>query len=146
MLHDGCARCMGPLGHKAMRVGLPLFGTEISPRFCFAQEMMVVTLTDGPSAAELGREHVSLEGMSWPQRLAVLEALRVDTLLCGGFPRDRLPSASAQGLRVCVGVSGEAEDVLGAFRRNALDDVTIGRQRPRAARRRRRAANRNRGA
>jgi hypothetical protein len=130
----------------AMRIGLPLFGTEISPRFCFAREMMVVTLTDGPSAAELGRERVSLEGMSWPQRLAVLAALRIDTLLCGGFPRDLLPRANAQGLRVCVGLSGEAEDVLGAFRRNALEDVTIGRKRPHAARRRRRVANGNRGA
>jgi predicted Fe-Mo cluster-binding NifX family protein len=111
---------------EAMRVALPVFGTELSPRFCFAAEVLIVT-QDRPDGVETRpRERLVLEGLGWPDRLRRLAERRVDVLLCGGFPRIFRAQAEALGIRVEVGLGGEAERVLEAFRRNALHEVTSG--------------------
>jgi predicted Fe-Mo cluster-binding NifX family protein len=117
-----------------MRVALPLFGTELSPRFCFASEVVIVTQERLGGEETRPRERLVLEGLGWPDRLRRLAERRVDVLLCGSFPRVFLAQAEALGIRVEVGLGGEVERVLDAFRRNALDEVAIG-VRPVAGRR-----------
>ncbi len=95
-----------------MRVAIPLFGADISPRFCFAREMVVI---DRQGGDEVSRERVTLGDVSWPERFSVLTEHRVDVLLCGGFPRDFLPLAAAAGVRVIVGLAGTVEQVAKAF-------------------------------
>ena len=125
-----------------MRVALPLFGTELSPRFCFASEVLIVT-QDGENGDETQpREKLSLDGLGWPDRLERLAARHVDVLLCGGFPRVFLDRATGLGIQVEVGLGGDAERVLDAFRRNALVEVTIGGRRRRCRHGRRRQAGR----
>jgi len=112
-----------------MRVALPLFGSEISPQFCFAREMLVVAVQENagrPDGPPESRERLSLEGLAWPDRLRMLSLLRVDVLLCGGLPREFQPYAEAVGVRVIVGLGGEAERVLDAFRRGKIDEVRVG--------------------
>jgi hypothetical protein len=93
-------------------VGIPLFGTEVSPRFCFADTILVV-------AVERGTEHrrfITPLGEPWlPKRVAELATLGVKTLLCGAFNRAYLPTANRLGIQVITGVSGEAENALAAF-------------------------------
>ena len=109
-----------------MRVALPLFGTDLSPRFCFASEVLIVT-QDGRNGGETQpREKLSLDGLGWPDRLERLAARHVDVLLCGGFPRVFLDRATGLGIQVQVGLGGDAERVLDAFRRGALREVSIG--------------------
>ncbi len=105
-----------------MRVAIPTFGTDISPRFCFAQEMIVVEMN---GETELCRSNVFLGETSWPERLAILTAQHVEVLLCGGFPRQHQSVAESAGIQVVVGLAGAVEDVLAAFRRNQLDDFLV---------------------
>lgn len=111
-----------------MRVALPLFGTDLSPRFCFAAEVVIVTQARVDGVETQPRERLVLEGLGWPDRLRRLAERHVDVLLCGGFPRIFRAQAEALGIRVEVGLGGEVERVLDAFRRNALHEVTIGRR------------------
>lgn len=105
-----------------MRVAIPTFGADISPRFCFAREMLVIEVVGD---AEVGRSQVPLGDTSWPERLAILTAQRIDVLLCGGFPRDYLPLTEAAGIQVVVGLVGTVEEVLAAFRAGHVKDLVM---------------------
>jgi hypothetical protein len=95
-------------------IGIPLFGTEVSPRFCFADTILVVEVDRG---REIRRFITSL-GEPWlPRRVADLATLGVRTLLCGAFNRAYLPTANRLGIQVITGVSGESESALASFLR-----------------------------
>jgi predicted Fe-Mo cluster-binding NifX family protein len=98
-------------------IGIPLFGTEVSPRFCFAESMLVVEVEGGRET----RRFVTSLGAPWlPGRVAELASLGVRTLLCGGFNRAFLPTAERLGIQVIIGVSGDAEKALSAFLRGQI--------------------------
>jgi len=105
-----------------MRLAIPLFGDDVSPRFCFAREMLVVELENRQAIAQ---QVISLGDTAWPERLTILLAQRVEVLLCGGFPRRYLPVANSAGIRVVVGLRGTAAQVLEAYCGDNLDDVLV---------------------
>jgi hypothetical protein len=93
-------------------IAIALFGDEVSPRFCFAEHVLVVCLANG---REVRRQVLSL-GEPWlPGRLAQLAAMGVRTLLCGAFNRAFRPNAERLGIRVITGISGKAEDALASY-------------------------------
>jgi len=99
------------------RIGIPLFGSEVSPRFCFAEAILVVEVENGRES----RRFVTPLGEPWlPGRVAQLATLGIRTLLCGGFNRAYLPTAERLGIQIIAGVSGDAEDVLAQFLRGRL--------------------------
>jgi len=95
-----------------MRVAVPLFEDEIAPRFCFAREMLVATVEAGEVVS---RERLLVESLAWPERIRRLESRGVTVVLASGFDRCQIPMASAHGLRVIVGLGGNAEAVLLAY-------------------------------
>jgi predicted Fe-Mo cluster-binding NifX family protein len=98
-------------------IAIALFGDEVSPRFCFAESVLVVNFVDGQEA---WRNVFSL-GEAWlPGRMSQLSAMGVRTLLCGAFNRAYLPSAERLGIRVVTGISGKAEDAMASFRRGQI--------------------------
>jgi predicted Fe-Mo cluster-binding NifX family protein len=98
-------------------IGIPLFGSEVSPRFCFADRILVVEVEQGRES----RRFVISLGEPWlPGRVSDLGTLGVRTLLCGGFNRTYLPTAESLGIQVITGVSGDAEDALAAFLRGQI--------------------------
>lgn len=110
-------------------IAIALFGEEVSPRFCFAEKALVLSLVQG---RETWRHVISL-GEPWlAGRIARLATMGVRTLLCGAFNRAYLPSAEHLGIRVVTGVSGNAEEALAKFRREELAEVrACGRRRRR---------------
>jgi predicted Fe-Mo cluster-binding NifX family protein len=98
-------------------LAIALFGDEVSPRFCFAENILVVCLERG---REVKRQVVSL-GEPWlPSRIAQLAAIGVRVLLCGAFHRAFLPSAERSGIKVITGISGKAEDALSSYLAGAI--------------------------
>jgi predicted Fe-Mo cluster-binding NifX family protein len=102
-----------------MRVALPLFGTEVAPRFAHASELLVVEIEGGQ---EVSRQVLSMRALDWHQRVQLLSRLGVSVVLAGGFNRCLWPVARASGLRVYWGQCGEAGAVLAAFVRGELQD------------------------
>ncbi|HCF60914.1 MAG TPA: hypothetical protein DFS52_23305 [Myxococcales bacterium] len=97
----------------ALRIGIPLFGDEVSPRFCFAGRMLVVTVAD--DGAELSRETISLGSTWFPDRLALVASRGIAVVVCGGFNAAFLPQAEQMGIRVISGVAGDAEQAFASF-------------------------------
>jgi hypothetical protein len=95
-------------------IAIALFGEEVSPRFCYAENILVVCFVNGQEA---WRQVVSL-GDPWiPGRLLQLVGMGVRTILCGAFNHAYLPAAERLGIRVVTGISGNAESALAKFRR-----------------------------
>jgi predicted Fe-Mo cluster-binding NifX family protein len=98
-------------------IAVPLFGDEVSPRFCYAERVLVISFVKG---REVWRQVVSL-GSPWiPGRMARLSAMGVRTILCGAFNRAYLPAAGRLGMQVITGISGNAEEAVAWFRRGHL--------------------------
>jgi len=106
-------------------IAIALFGDEVSPRFCFAETILVVEVVRGQEV----RRHIASMGEPWlPHRMSRLSALGIKTLLCGAFNRAYLPTAERLGVRVITGISGNAEEALGRF---LVGQLVPGRVRPR---------------
>lgn len=97
---------------QAMRIALPLFGSDIAPRFCFAREMLVVDLVEGK---ETSRRHVMFGHEYGPQRIRTLSEYGVKVILCSGFNRHFLPLAQESGIEVVWGLQGDIEDLIERF-------------------------------
>jgi predicted Fe-Mo cluster-binding NifX family protein len=99
-------------------LGVPLHGKDVAPRFCSADRFMIAEL-DGNRPCHLRRVTIPEEG--WARRLEQLSAAGVRVLLCGGFNRRYLPLAEGLGIRVIVGLVGEAEQLIDAFLRDEIE-------------------------
>jgi len=99
-------------GAKKMVVAISLFGSRVSPRFLFSQEMLIATCED---QKEINRKKMSTVGLNLPQRLALLAKKGVGALICGGIDNFCLQALSVRGFQVIHGVVGEADDALELF-------------------------------
>jgi predicted Fe-Mo cluster-binding NifX family protein len=99
-------------------LAVPLHGEDVAPRFCSADEFMIVEL-EGGEARRLRR--MTIPEDAWSQRLERLSAAGVSVLLCGGFNRSFLPLAEGLEIRVISGLAGEAERLIEAFLRDDLE-------------------------
>lgn len=99
-----------------MHVAIATFGTEVSPRFCFAREVLVVDLDeDGDEGTP-----VPLGPPGYPDRLRILQDRDVGLLICGGFQRAFLPVAERAGIHVIWGVAGPVAAALAKARAGHL--------------------------
>jgi len=99
-------------------LGVPLHGNDVAPRFCSADRFLIAEL-DGSRPCRLRRVTVPEEDRA--RRLERLSAAGVSVLLCGGFNRRYLPVAEGLGIRVIVGLVGEAEQLIDAFLRDEIE-------------------------
>jgi predicted Fe-Mo cluster-binding NifX family protein len=100
------------------RLALPLFGDEVAPRFCVADEVLIVEVEDDVPTT---RSHLHLAGKPWPERLSSLSGQGVTVLLCGGFNRRFMPLARRQGIQVIWGLAGTADDLIDAYCHGTVD-------------------------
>lgn len=113
-------------------LAIPRFGDEVAPRFCAADDFVLVEVDDGAVAS---RHSLSLAGVPWPERLSRLAARDVSVLLCGGFNRHYVPRATSLGIHVCWGLVGRADDLVVAYCRGDIERLRlcVGRGRPAGA-------------
>ena len=72
-----------------MRIAIPLFGTRVSPRMEYAQEILLV---DQENPGEISKERIPIGHWHPLERSDRLVGLGVDVLICGGiggFPARR---------------------------------------------------------
>jgi predicted Fe-Mo cluster-binding NifX family protein len=103
-------------------LAIPLFGDEVAPRFCVADEVLL-TEVDDSSVASSGR--LLLAGAPWQERLSRLAAHGVTVLLCGGFNRLFMPMARNLGIQVIWGLAGRVDELVDAYRRGELEQLCL---------------------
>lgn len=95
-----------------MRVAIPLFGEEVSPRFGCATQFLVATI-QGDSAPE---EEVKDVSRLAPWQFAeFLASVGVAKVICGGVHRRFQEELEHRGIEVVWGVIGPAALALAAF-------------------------------
>ena len=95
-----------------MKVAIPVYGDYVSNVFDFAQKLLLVNIENGK---ETERSEVKLESLSLPQRAGQLKVLGVDVLVCGAISRLLATMVTASGIEVMPFVTGNIENVLGAY-------------------------------
>lgn len=93
-----------------MLAAFPMFHTEISPRFCAADKLLLVEISDG--SIKNRETLVFSPELGIPQKLRILSIHKVEHLYCGGFNRRYLQLADSMGITVIWGLSGEVEPII----------------------------------
>jgi predicted Fe-Mo cluster-binding NifX family protein len=100
-----------------MKAAVPIFESDVAPRFGFAERLLVAEIEDH---RVVECKEVRIRGQGWPGRLEEIRELGIRILLCGGFNRSFLPLSENLGIRVVTGLSGEGRGVLEQFARGEL--------------------------
>lgn len=124
-----------------MRVGIPLFGDEIAPRFGAAQEFLVAEVEHDRAVV---RKTVVVTESDANQLPAAFERLGINVLVCCGITMFCEQSLREHHVDVISGVMGPAEQALNCFINGTLrsgqilsrsrDDQSRGRGRKRQER------------
>lgn len=101
-----------------MKIAIPTFTTRVSPRFDYAQHILLVSVDDGQAS-----ERQELTAGNWAphERINRLVQLGVDTVICGGIDRWSVASLQSAGVTIYGWVTGEIEDALSALLQGDLD-------------------------
>lgn len=105
---DGRAVAWSRVGFFMTRVAIPDWNGQVSPVFDVAARVLVVDLEGGRA---LHREIAGLSGLTPAGRVLRLEALGVETLVCGAISRPLEKLAGAHGIAVVALVTGPVDIV-----------------------------------
>jgi predicted Fe-Mo cluster-binding NifX family protein len=105
------------LPESIMKLAIMLYGTRISPRFGYSQEVMIVEV-DGKE--EIGRKILEVDDYYPEQIPAVLGNEDVKVVISGGMNIHFQNLFRLQGIQVIWGIIGEANDALAAFKAGQL--------------------------
>jgi len=102
-----------------MIIGIPIWQGRVSPVFDVAGQLLVIKLN---GSVEGARRQESLPDEAPERRAQRLQALGVETLICGAISRPLEAFLAAGGIEVVPRICGEAEEVLRAFLSAGLQD------------------------
>ena len=100
-----------------MKVALSIWNNRISPVFDTSRHILIVEVVDGE---EKSRGEHSIEELFPPLRARRIKELGIDLLICGAISNPVACLIDSLGIRLLPWVSGEVEEVLGAFKRGEL--------------------------
>jgi predicted Fe-Mo cluster-binding NifX family protein len=101
-----------------MKIAIPVESGQVCAHFGHAPEFMVAVTEEGKIVKTEMHENPGHEPGKLPAWLA---GLGVKAILAGGMGERAISLFQAQGVQVCVGVSGPAEEALGAFLEGRLE-------------------------
>jgi predicted Fe-Mo cluster-binding NifX family protein len=107
---------MDPVHQK---VAIPRRGELVAPCFGYSATVSIFAVADGAVAQQTD---FILQSPRDLDRLRLLRDQGVDTLICGGVQERFENLIRASGIRVISWVSGDVEDLLGAFLRGELKE------------------------
>jgi len=94
-----------------VRIAIPLFGDEVSPRFGCATRFLLVDVEAGRPMRREVKDLVAL-GSPPGQLAAFLKSLEVNKVVCGGLHARFRRDLEALGIEVIWGVIGTAEEAV----------------------------------
>jgi len=95
-----------------MNIAIPLFGSRISPRFDYCQEILIVTIEKGTI---IDRKTISISSLTPLQRIAELCNRNVEAVICGGINSLIHNHLKGNGISVIYDVMGEADEALNRY-------------------------------
>lgn len=105
-------------GDFNMRIAVTYENGQIFQHFGHTQQFKIYDVEDGKI---LSSEVVDTSGSGHGALAGVLNALQADVLICGGIGGGAQAALTAAGIRWYGGVSGDADQAVGAFLAGTLD-------------------------
>lgn len=102
-----------------MILAIPVFGSEVSPRFDCAKEIMLIRIEQGKI---MDRKNVAVVETSSLHIVKVLSAWKVQQVICGGIDDFSNRMLKGLGIRVSPWVSGNAYRALEEFLVNTAQE------------------------
>jgi hypothetical protein len=100
-------------------VAIPVLRRRVAPVLDWCSTLLIFPLGAGP---EDQGEELCVPHLTPRERLELLGARGVTTLICGALSRELLATARRIPLTVICGVAGEVTEVLRSFRENQLHE------------------------
>ena len=100
-----------------LKIAIPAFHTNISPRFDQTQAFVLLETKDGNVVA---RKDLKTGGWSASRKMKKLVDLGVHILICGAIDRASLEYLSFNGLNIYSWVTGEVDDAIACFLGNRM--------------------------
>jgi predicted Fe-Mo cluster-binding NifX family protein len=100
------------------RIAIPIFQSRISPVLDACNELMIVDLSE---AGPVQRVIVSLKKSTPAERGMAMSRRGVQKIICAGVSEWMLACLVNRGMHVISGVSGEVEQIIGAYQQDMLD-------------------------
>jgi len=101
------------------RIAIPVFKSRVSPVFDSCTRLLLVDLDQNQ---EIDRTEILMEKLSAMERLEMLKKSGVSTVICGGISDGFYKMISRAHISVIIGIAGEVDQVLNAFRCNRLGE------------------------
>ena len=101
-----------------MKIAIPLFDTRISPRFGYAQTMLIAEIAGN---SIISRDIININNATWRERIKKLVEMGIDTLICGGINMFAVEELHHIGMNVYTCVTGEADDALECLKNGELE-------------------------
>jgi len=109
-----------------MRVAIPLFGDQVSPRFGPGRHFMLASIEDGQIQE---KQLVEAQDAAQSQLPTFLASLGVTKLICGGIQHQLQRDMECHGIDVIWGIIGPASEALCALANGTLhNDQFVGRE------------------
>jgi predicted Fe-Mo cluster-binding NifX family protein len=99
-------------GGKELIIAIPVFGSEISPRFDCAKRVLLAHIEGGQVREWHTVEMKETNSLHWAKNLF---QWKVQQVICGGIDDFSLRMLNGLGIRVSPWMSGDARQVLEKF-------------------------------
>ena len=100
-----------------MKVAVPLFNDEVSPRFGCSTHVLVATVDQESVRVEQTHDLSGRPPCEWP---GFLESLEIRKIVCGGIHERFQTQLRERGIEVIWGVIGSAAEALAALQNGSL--------------------------
>jgi predicted Fe-Mo cluster-binding NifX family protein len=95
-----------------MKIAIPIYGDSVSNVFDFAHRLLLVDVENGK---EMNRSEIAVESKLLPQRAVQLKKLGIQVLVCGAISQELTNMVLSSGIEVLPFITGNIENVLGAY-------------------------------
>ena len=105
-----------------MIIAIPVFGTQISPRFDCSETFLLIRVISGKIA-----EQKEIQTHNWRplEMIKSLQEWNVETLICGGIDHTSMQHLGLTGIRTFSWVTGDAKEAVCCLMNGDLESLVI---------------------
>ncbi len=100
-----------------VRVAIPIFRSRVSPVFDLCTRLLVI---DFEQNREIRRMEICLDWLSLTERVAILQKLCVQTVICGGISEVFHNMLKNADILLIYGIAEEVDQVVDAYKSGQL--------------------------